>query len=335
MVRTTVLAALATLVLPLGVAVTHSAVASEVAATCAGKPATIVVPESPTGITDAVTGTAGDDVIVGSLGDDTIDGAGGDDTICGLAGSDILVGGPGDDRLLGGLDGDFDPDYGYYGVEGVFGDVVVPGPGDDHVDLGADPRQGMPLDDEEEARADRISYDSAQAGVVVNLTRGTARGQGVDTIAVNAGSPVILVGSPHDDHLIGNDDLNWIAAGGGDDRVEGRGRNDMIWLDRGDVWLSSDTPVLPGDDVADGGRSNDDINSDGGRDVLRGGPGRDDLDARQPGATLHGGPGDDCLIGGSSADFLDGGPGSDRLYGGRGRDRCVHGEKFRSCEVRR
>jgi len=66
-------------------------------ATCAGKPATIVV----TGGRRFVTGTPGRDVIVGGAGGETIDGRGGNDTICAGRGRDTIRGGAGDDRLLG------------------------------------------------------------------------------------------------------------------------------------------------------------------------------------------------------------------------------------------
>jgi Ca2+-binding RTX toxin-like protein len=45
--------------------------------------------------------------------------------------------------------------------------------------------------------------------------------------------------------------------------------------------------------------------------------------------------GRDVLRGGRFADMLDGGPGRDVLYGRNSRDRCLNGEEFGSCEVRR
>lgn len=90
------------------------------AATCSGKPATIVGTAGP----DVLSGTADRDVIAGQGGDDRIDGGGGADLICGGGGKDIaragrgddqvfgeggadrLFGGRGDDRLVGGSDSD-------------------------------------------------------------------------------------------------------------------------------------------------------------------------------------------------------------------------------------
>jgi hypothetical protein len=75
------------------------------AATCQGKPATIVAKGPVT------RGTSGDDVIVGTAGNDRIEAGGGNDLVCAGAGDDeiraaegddSLDGGPGDDRCLGG-----------------------------------------------------------------------------------------------------------------------------------------------------------------------------------------------------------------------------------------
>ncbi len=45
--------------------------------------------------------------------------------------------------------------------------------------------------------------------------------------------------------------------------------------------------------------------------------------------------GRDRITGGRGRDLLDGGPGRDVLDGDKGRDRCLAGERFTSCEVRR
>ena len=48
-----------------------------------------------------------------------------------------------------------------------------------------------------------------------------------------------------------------------------------------------------------------------------------------------GGGGDDRITGGFGRDLLDGGPGRDVIDGDNGRDRCLRGERLRSCELRR
>ncbi|MEM7523656.1 MAG: fasciclin domain-containing protein [Pseudomonadota bacterium] len=83
---------------------------------------------------------------------------------------------------------------------------------------------------------------------------------------------------------------NQVGDGGrGDDELIGGDRDDHIAGRRGD-------------DTIDGGR---------GDDVLRGGKGRDEI---------FGGEGDDILRGGKGRDELTGGGGDDKLIGGRGRD---------------
>lgn len=107
----------------------------------------------------------------------------------------------------------------------------------------------------------------------------------------------------------------------------------------------------PGEDVIVGSVQGDDIDGAGGNDTICGLAGADDLAA---------GPGDDRLFGGlvrgrrsrrrdprerqpggacprprRRRDVLDGGRGRDVLDGSAGLDRCLRGERLRSCERRR
>ena len=256
--------------------------------TCDGKvPSIVAVPGLPT------TGTPGDDVILGTYAQDRIDGGAGNDTICGLGNADTLVGGPGDDRLFGGLDDYYVPDDGYAG------DILVPGPGNDHVDLGDDPASASVDDVDRPARYDRVVYQDAPGPVTVDLSAGTATGEGTDTIVVPAFSGGI-VGSAYDDVLTGTDRPDRIDGGGGDDRVHALGGNDE--LDPG-----------KGDDVVRGGDGDDFIfSTDGGRDRFYGDGGNDGVTARGPGSAIGGGDGDDFLVAhdGTSAH---GGTGNDEI----------------------
>jgi Ca2+-binding RTX toxin-like protein len=69
----------------------------QAAATCKGKPATIVGTNGP----EVRKGTSGKDVIVGLGGNDKLSGLAGNDVICGGSGKDTLKGGKGKDTLLG------------------------------------------------------------------------------------------------------------------------------------------------------------------------------------------------------------------------------------------
>jgi len=256
--------------------------------TCDGKvPTIVVVPGTPT------TGTPGDDVILGTYAQDQIDGGAGNDTICGLGNGDTLVGGPGDDRLFGGLDDYYVPDDGY------FGDTLVPGPGNDHVDLGDDPASATVDIVDRPARYDRVVYEDAPGPVSVDLSAGTATGEGTDTIVVPAFSGGI-VGSAYDDVLPGTDGQDRIDGGAGDDRI---------------LALSGDDELEPGkgDDVVRGGDGDDYVMSpDKGRDRLYGDDGEDFVEARGRGSAIGGGGGDDYLVAELGAS-VHGGAGNDEI----------------------
>ncbi len=275
--------------------------------TCDGKvPTILAVAGTPT------TGTSGDDVILGTYARDQIDGGAGNDTICGLGNADTLIGGPGDDRLFGGLDDYYFPDDGYAG------DILVPGPGNDHVDLGDDPASAGVDQVDRPARYDRVVYADAPGPVTVDLSAGTASGQGDDTIAVPGYSGGI-VGSAHDDVLTGTHGPDLIDGGAGDDRIRALGGDDELGPGEGD-------------DVVRGGSGDDFIMSpDKGRDRLYGDRGKDFVEGRGRGSAIGGGGGNDYLVAHDGAS-VHGGARNDEIEadlvrrtrtevdGGKGRD---------------
>ena len=314
--RTTTLATVACLAgLTLGAGSTAPAMA---AATCDGRAATIVVTSSADQpFTATVTGTPGDDVIVGSDDDDTIDGGGGNDVICGLDGADTLVGGDGDDRLFGGADDEYEADEGYYG------DLLVPGAGDDHVDLGTGAEDIWFW--ESDLQVDQVSYADSPVGVRVDLTAGTAIGHGTDTIVVGgaSGRPVGVIGSAHDDTLLGTVGRDVVDAGGGDDTVVTGEGADVVLPDSPGRTTSGwryddDRPAgpgsQPGDDTVTTGGGSDGVYVQHGADVVRGGADVDRLTSYspEPGTRLIGGEGKDRLWGHEGATLL-GGSGNDQL----------------------
>ena len=314
--RMTTLTALACLAgLSLGTGATAPALAAE---SCDGKVATIVVPApAQAHFTEPVTGTPGDDVIVGTEDDDTIDGAGGNDTICGLGGADTLVGGDGDDRLFGGADDEYFPDDGYYG------DLLVPGAGDDHVDLGTGEQDIWFW--ELDLEVDQVSYADSPVGVRVDLTAGTAVGHGTDTIVTGStGRPIGVIGSAHDDTLLGTVGRDVVDAGAGDDTVvtgdgadvvapDSPGRTSSGWRIDDD---RSEPGSQPGDDTVSTGSGSDGVWVQRGADVVRGGADVDRLTSYSPdpGTRLLGGEGKDRLIGEGHSTLL-GQSGDDALEG--------------------
>jgi len=186
----------------------------------------------------SIVGTSGDDVLRGTEGADVIVGLGGDDLILGLGARDLICGGPGDDRIVG----------------GDASDILSGGLGDDALDGGGQ-------------LFDRVSFVEADGPVEADLAVGIATGEGDDTLE----GLRQVEGTPFDDLIRGDDELNNLYGGGGSDLLDGRGGWDWLYGGAGD-------------------------------DLLRGGRGRD---------RLEGEDGNDELVGGPDADREWGGPGSD------------------------
>ncbi|NAZ36602.1 calcium-binding protein [Rubellimicrobium sp. CFH 75288] len=183
--------------------------------------------------------SGGDDVFFGLHGELLgASGSGLPGAISGGAGNDTLILGAGDQNLFGGA-----------------GDDTL------HGGAGADRLDGGP-------GFDVASYVHARTGVVASLSDPSLNtGDAAGDVYVSIEG---LIGSRHDDLLIGDDGANRIWGGPGDDRLEGRGGNDT--LNGG-----------PGDDTLFGGT---------GQNRLMGGEGDDRLVSE----------GDDLLFGGAGAD---------------------------------
>lgn len=286
-----------------------------------------------TGGDDVLEGTPGPDVIAGLDGDDEIDGLGGDDVICGGDGADALDGGAGDDALHGETDARA---LGDESNEAFLGDTLTGGPGDDLLDLGADPRA------EGWDHGDMLSYRDAAVGVILDLSTGTATGEGIDEVV---GTARRVVGSQHDDVLIGSDAPDELYGYGGDDRLVGRGGDD--YLDGDDLVPREQHAYCEGSacrlaaqrDIAGARELQEDAPVERrvqpGSDVLLGGPGGDNLQGWDGNDVLRGDGGGDRIKGGGGLDRLRGGAGRDNLYdtvhqgigqraaGGAGRDMLV------------
>ncbi|MAW87437.1 MAG: hypothetical protein CMJ42_13000 [Phyllobacteriaceae bacterium] len=166
-------------------------------------------------------------------------GGDGNDLLIGDAGANILSGGEGFDGLYGGA-GD-DTIYG-----GARGDLIGGGAGADTLDGG----DGY----------DTLFYMDSDAGVRVwlggnEVSGGFAEG---DTIA----SFENVMGSNHDDRLIGSYQVNRIEGGAGDDVIAGYNGNDTL--------IGGD-----GNDTIYGNNDDDRLTGGAGRDVLFGGDGND------------------------------------------------------------
>ena len=199
-------------------------------------------------------------------------------TIVGTAGNDTLVGTPGND-VIAGLGGDDT-------IDGAGGDdVICGGPGNDGITGGAG--------------VDTVSYAESATKVAVNLTAGTATGEGTDTLSGIENA----TGSKFADTLTGNGVANVLKGLAGADILDG----------------------AAGDDTLDGGTSGDTASfasSTAGvnANLATGsatGNGTDTLVAIE---NLTGSPQADTLTGSAAPNVIEGGNGNDTMSGGGGVD---------------
>ena len=282
-----------------GLAASLALAASAVAETCHGEKVTISFRDP--GVGKTITGTAGPDVIQGGPQRETILGLGGDDVICAGDGDDTLVGGPGRDELDG-QDGNdkfsSTPKDGSLLAE----DIITGGVGD----------------------SDTADYSTSPVGVTISLARGLVRADGAARNGGILGVESVL-GTPHDDRIVGNAKPNILFGYGGNDIIDGREGEDVLAGNDGVDTVSYAT--------ADAGIR---LNVDDGQVFTGPGNGDEDListfeiyygskhDDRLVGSDrserLVGGAGDDTLKGLGDGDTLEGGPGDDTIYPGQGDD---------------
>ncbi len=195
------------------------------------------------------------DNIAGNTGANRLEGRNGNDAINGGAGSDVIDGGLGNDVMIGGADNDL-----------LIGRA------------GADTYNGQ-------GGIDTASFQFSAAGVTVNLTAGTATGEGANA----------LVGV---ENVIGSDLADSIGGNAAANRLEGRNGNDSF-------------VGAAGNDLILGGAGNDRLAGGDGNDDLRGGDGDDRISGGNGNDNLRGEAGNDNLFGDAGVDNCNGGPGVD------------------------
>ena len=295
------------------------------------------------------------EAVIGSRFSDVLSGDGGVNTLIGLEGSDRINGGDGLDTASYVLDGgpvsvslaaDVATDGGglldrLVGVESVEGsanadtligddesNIFEGGPGDDRVSGrgGGDTVDGGSGEDAAYGGQglDFASFASERSGVGVraDLAEGRARiGPDDDRLVGFEG----LIGSAHDDVLIGDSVDNQFAGLNGSDRVDGAGGVDVAQF--GALLADDRTPdtAIAGPatvDLGSGtGRSGGDVGQVDSLYRIEGATGSiydDELTGSDTPNLLLGLDGDDELRGGRADDVVDGGPGRDRLQGGPG-----------------
>jgi len=229
---------------------------------------------------DTVRGLGGRDFICGGGGNDKLYGGGGSDLLYGDKGNDLLLSQGGMDDLIGAAGDDTLDGTGsafvwadYYlapnGVEvnlstgqatgegtdklihisGLFGsayddtltgdaqqNVFAPLAGNDTIDGGGGP-------------ADAVVYWYSNGPVTVDLSAGTATGEGTDTIA----------------------GIEWVDGSDYGDTITGDANPNRIWGNGGNDTIAA----LDGDDAVFGGDGDDTIDAGAGSDVVDGGSGTD------------------------------------------------------------
>ncbi len=270
------------------------------------------------GVENAVTGDGNDDIFGTGLRNE-LHGMRGDDELYGFGGADILFGGAGNDELYG----------------GTANDTLNGGAGADFLSGGA-------------GNDDMASYIGASTGMRIDLfLTGQSTGDAAGDIYASVEN---ILGSGHNDVILGLANANDLFGHTGNDRLIGRGGDDRLFGGTGDDTLIGGL----GADVLNGGPGNDTASyefatagvradlisfggnlgeaagdsyfgienligtsgvdtllGDNGVNILRGLSSNDRLIGRDGADRLFGDNGNDALNGGLGADFLNGGAGSD------------------------
>ena len=287
---------------------------------------------------DTITGDGDDNVIEGGDGQDTLTGGGGSDTVSYRSSPSsvtITLTSGGGSGLKGHAAGD--TLVGFANIIGSAYDDILTGDGSDNVIeglAGADTLDGGD-------GADTLSYASSNAGVTIDLNRGTgdfdenentiktASGGHAASDKVKYGSFIHVVGSGHGDRITGDNQGNTLTGGAGNDTLKG---------DDGDDTLNGG----PGGDTLDGGDGDMDIatyaNATEGVTIdlssvsesnnvitIRNSGGRGDArgDRFIDIENFIGSPHDDTFIAGPEADDVDGLGGSNTISYERSRDPVI------------
>ena len=264
---------------------------------------------------DSIIGDSGDNVIEGGKEMDTLDGGGGNDTVSYKSSSEGVTVNLETDTVSGG-DAAGDTISGFENIIGSARADVLTGSGTDNViegGGGGDTLHGG-------GGTDTLSYQGSSGGVTVDLRKGSQVDiDGVQTDIISrssgghaSGDKVVydtfenITGSRYGDTLTGDDEVNVLKGGAGNDRLNGEAGDDT--LEGG-----------PGRDTLDGGEGTDKASYAGATagvtlDLSAGtsgsGTGGDASgDSFRNIEEFVGSGHDDTFISGSGADNIDGGDG--------------------------
>ena len=288
----------------------------------------------------SIVGTPDDDMLIGDENANVITGLGGDDIIDGAGGADTLIGGEGDDTLI------------TDGLDTLFGGDVV----DPLAVFGEEPPVSVDdggIDTVDFSNLEEDAVDGAFNGVIVDLDVFTAGGTPtngntvagldgstqfgaiLDAPPAAGGAPVNginlidienVIGSDFNDGLFGNNEVNVLEGGLGDDTIHGFAGNDFLSGGEGD----SDTVLFaaaPAGVIVD---LNDQVSSEEFAAIVAGeldpviaasgGAGENVLEGFE---NVTGSQSDDEITGDGNDNTLIGLGGNDTLLGGAGDDTFI------------
>lgn len=281
-------------------------------------------------------GGSGNDTLIGNDSKNSLDGGAGDDTLIGGQGADTLVGGAGnntasystatanvvaslDARVLNaGLDALGDTYIniqnltGGAGTDRLVGDahanVLTGGQGDDTLEggAGADTLIGGVDAADAAGGSDMASYSLSANAITANLADSTKNSANTDAAGDVYTRISGLIGSAHNDTLVGDDKANRLEGGAGDDTLMGGKGGDTLVGGEGSDWASyasSGAGVTVNLETPSKNLGDDALN-----------------DSYVSIENLLGSDGADTLIGNASKNILDGGKGNDILVSGGGGD---------------
>ena len=174
--------------------------------------------------TDTLQGDDNANRLDGGEGSDRLEGGRGNDILIGGSGNDTLVGGYGTDLLTGG--GGADALHGFT----VGGNEVADGLNGSGIVTGAELGES---DVNYRYYGDSASYADSPRGVRVVLT-GAATGEGGHAEGDTYHSIESVIGSNHDDRLVGSASRNVLTGGRGNDTLQGGGERDAFVFRSGD-----------------------------------------------------------------------------------------------------
>ncbi len=214
-----------------------------------------------------LTGSANADQLRGDGVANRIDGGGGDDGLTGGGGDDVLEGGTGADTAdYGGSPAPIDADLRAHSADGQGHDALG-----SVENVGGSPQADTLAGDDGANRLDgaggddTVSFAGSPAGIDTSLASGVTTGDGADVLAAVEN----VVGSSHDDTLVGDGAANEISGGAGADTLSSAGGNDrLVGADGADSLFGEDD-----DDEMSGGAGNDHLDGGTGVNVCDGGAG--------------------------------------------------------------